>query len=71
MTLSSYEAHWRRWPDFRRRVGEARAFAGQWLRARSEAEKEGPFDFEVSPELEAEASIAERIRLARRHLRRG
>lgn len=71
MTLSSYEAHWRRWPDFRRRVGEARAFARQWLASRSEAAKERPFDFEVSPQLEAGASIAERIRLARRHLRRG
>lgn len=71
MTVSSYEAHWRRWPDFRRRVREARTFAGLWLRARSEALREGPFEFEVSPELEAGPSIAERIRLARRHLRRG
>src|SRR5688500_11572223 len=71
MTLSSYEAHWRRWPDFRRRVGEARAFARLRLQARREAEGERPFDFEVPPELEAEPTIAERIRLARRHLRRG
>jgi hypothetical protein len=71
MTVSSYEAHWRRWPDFRRRVGEARAFARLWLRTRSEAGRDGPFDSDVSPELEAGPSIAERIRLARRHLRRG
>ncbi|HEX8512973.1 MAG TPA: hypothetical protein VF688_07680, partial [Allosphingosinicella sp.] len=38
MTLSSFEAHWRRWPDFRRRVSEARAFAGAYLDARREAE---------------------------------
>jgi hypothetical protein len=71
MTVSSYEAHWRRWPDFRRRVAEARAFASLWLEARSEAEGDRPFDFEVTPELEAGPTIAERIRLARRHLRRG
>ena len=71
MTLSSYEAHWRRWPDFRRRVAEARAFANLWLQARGEAEGDRPFDLEVPPELEAVPTIAERIRLARRHLRRG
>lgn len=70
MTLSSYEAHWRRWPDFRRRVAEARAFARLWLQSRSDSQRDGPFDFEESPELEAAATIAERIRLARRHRRR-
>lgn len=71
MTLSSYERHWRRWPDFRRRVAEARAFAHRWLQARVDSERGVPFDFDVSPELEAVATIDERIRLARRHLRRG
>ncbi|HEX8239866.1 MAG TPA: hypothetical protein VF574_09025 [Allosphingosinicella sp.] len=71
MTLSSYEAHWRRWPDFRRRVAEAKAFGRLWVEARSGAGREGPFEFEVPPELEAETTIAERIRLARRHRRRG
>lgn len=71
MTLSSYEAHKRRWPDFRRRVAEARAFAHLWLQSRSDLERDGPFDFEVPPELEAVPTIAERIRLARRHRRRG
>jgi hypothetical protein len=71
MTVSSFEAHWRRWPDFRRRVSEARAFACLYLEAASEAGREGPFDFEVSPEQEAKPSIAERIHLARRHKGRG
>lgn len=67
MTLSSYEAHWRRWPDFRRRVKEARAFAGQWLSRRSEALRDRPLDFEDLPEPDSEPSIADRINLARRH----
>jgi hypothetical protein len=71
MTLSSYEAHWRRWPDFRRRVREARASAALWLDSRSEAGLEAAYDFGVSPELEAGPTIAERIRLARRHKGRG
>ncbi len=61
----------RRWPDFRRRVAEARAFARLWLQARSDKERDGPFDFDLSKELEAVATIAERLRLARRHRRRG
>ena len=66
MTISSYEAHWRRWPDFRRRVSEARVFAGQWLSVR--AERERPFDFGDLPEVEAPPlSIAELIRMVRRH----
>lgn len=71
MTLSSYEAHWRRWPDFRRRVSEARAFAGAYLDARCEAERGEPFDFGDWPELDSEPSIADRIHLARRHKGRG
>ncbi len=71
VTLSSYEAHWRRWPDFRRRVSEARAFAGAYLRARYEAELAGPFEFEDRPDLERGPSIADRINLARRHKGRG
>jgi hypothetical protein len=71
MTLSSYEAHWRRWPDFRRRVSEARAFAGAYLDARREAERARPYEFDDRPELEWEPSIADRINLARRHKGRG
>lgn len=67
MTLSSFEAHWRRWPDFRRRVAEARAFASLWLRSRIEAGRTEAFEFDVSQELEAGVSIAQRINLARRH----
>jgi hypothetical protein len=67
MTLSSFEAHWRRWPDFRRRVREARAFAEAYLTALCEAERGGGFDFEDWPEPNPGPSIADRIRLARRH----
>lgn len=66
MTVSSYEAHRRRWPDFRRRVTEAKAFGRLWLQAREE-EGRGVDEIEVSPECEAAVTIAERIRLARRH----
>jgi hypothetical protein len=67
MTLSSYEAHWRRWPDFRRRVSEARAFASLRLEAWAEAERERPW----RPDGEAiEAvpvpTIAEAIAVVRR-----
>jgi hypothetical protein len=70
MTLSSYEAHWRRWPDFRRRVSEARAFAGLSLDARREAEGERPFE----PDWEAiealpQPGIAEMLRVMERHYR--
>lgn len=70
MTLSSYEAHWRRWPDFRRRVSEARAFARIRLDAALEAERERTWE----PDWEAiEAlpmpGIAETIRLVQRHRR--
>lgn len=68
MTLSSYEAHWRRWPDFRRRVAEARRFAGLWLDSRREAASGEAI--EVTAEMEAQVSIADRINLARRHKRR-
>jgi hypothetical protein len=71
LTLSSYEAHWRRWPDFRRRVSEARAFAGAYLDALCEAERGRSLDFEDWPEPGPEPSIARRIRLARRHKGRG
>jgi hypothetical protein len=71
MTLSSFEAHRRRWPDFRRRVGEARAFAGAYLEARGEAQRARLPDFEDWPEPDCEPSIAARIRLARRHKGRG
>jgi hypothetical protein len=57
MTLSSYEAHWRRWPDFRRRVSEARAFAGPYLEAALEAERERGFDFGDPDELEAPPAV--------------
>jgi hypothetical protein len=67
MTVSSYEAHWRRWPDFRRRVSEARAFAGLYLDSAREARREGPFDFTEAAESVPRPSIAEAIRLVRRH----
>ncbi|MGA9580810.1 MAG: hypothetical protein WBR13_02440 [Allosphingosinicella sp.] len=67
MTVSSYEAHWRRWPDFRRRVREARAFAALWVSSRSAAAPEEAFDSALADSVEAEASIAERINYARRH----
>jgi hypothetical protein len=70
MTVSSYEAHWRRWPDFRRRVSEARAFAGLSLRARSEARQDGPFEFTAAADAIAPLpTIAEILRLAIRHRR--
>jgi len=70
MTISSYEAHWRRWPDFRRRVREARAFASLWLEAKCEAERARPFDYGDPDELGASPlSIAELIRMVRRHKR--
>jgi hypothetical protein len=72
MTLSSYEAHWRRWPDFRRRVSEARAFAGLWLEARIELDSERPWE----PDWEAvealpQPSIADTIRVVRRRRQGG
>lgn len=65
--LSSYEAHWRRWPDFRRRVEAARAFARLRIEAMAEAERRRPWE----PDWDAiEAipppTIAEAIRIARR-----
>lgn len=69
MTLSSFEAHWRRWPDFRRRVAEARAFAGLWLDSRREAESGEAFELDVTAEMEERVSIADRINLAVRHKR--
>lgn len=70
MTLSSYEAHWRRWPDFRRRVSEARAFAGSYLEAKCEAERARPFDFGDPDEAGTPPlSIDALIRMVRRHRR--
>lgn len=73
MTVSSYEAHRRRWPDFRRRIEAARAFAGRRLAAAAEARRESPPDlrdaFEAAdriPDFPPGATIAERINLARR-----
>jgi len=70
MTVSSYERHWRRWPDFRRRVREARAFASLWLGAALEAERGRPFDFGDPDALDTPPlSIDELIRMVRRHKR--
>lgn len=73
MTLSSYEAHWRRWPDFRRRVAEARAFARLRLEAQMVAERERPVDpdalfdrIDDLPDFPPGLTIADRINLARR-----
>ena len=63
VTASSYEAHWRRWPDFRRRVREARAFARLWL----EAIPERPFELDLeAADAIAPPSVAEALRLVRR-----
>lgn len=73
MTLSSYEAHHRRWPDFRRRVREARAFASERLEAAVEADAERPLDLDLdldSVEEIAPPSIAEALAIVRRHRRR-
>ncbi len=70
MTVSSYEAHWRRWPDFRRRVREARAFAAAWIGAASAAKRARPFHFGNPDETGAPPpSIDEAIRMVRRHRR--
>jgi hypothetical protein len=70
VTLSSYEAHWRRWPDFRRRVREARAFASQWLEAAIEARRGEPFDFGDPDSLDTPPlSIEELIRMVHRYRR--
>lgn len=70
MTLSSYEAHWRRWPDFRRRVSEARAFGSERIEAEIEARAEGPFDLPEGlddlPDFPPGLTIADLINLARR-----
>ena len=67
MTLSSFEAHRRRWPDFRRRVAEARAFARLRLEARMEAERERPLELDwEAVEALPMPGIAETIRAVRR-----
>jgi hypothetical protein len=70
MTLSSYEAHHRRWRDFRRRVREARAFASARLEAALEAEAGRPLevDFDATDRLPP-PSIAEALAVVRRHRR--
>jgi hypothetical protein len=72
MTISSLEAHLRRWPDFRRRVEKARAFAQ--IRIEGELEAEHARAMERSPRFEPEPvpTIDEMIRLVRWHIgRRG
>ena len=71
MTLSSYEAHLRRWPHFRRRVEAARAFGRLRIQAMAEAERERPWE----PDWEAidavpVPTIAEALRIVQR-ARRG
>jgi hypothetical protein len=68
MTVSSYEAHWRRWPDFRRRVAEARAFAALWLESRPKPDLDLAALAAAADAL-TPPTIAEAIRLARRHRR--
>lgn len=70
MTLSSYEAHWRRWPDFRRRVKRARALARARIEAmereRLERPAELPWPDEDLPDWPPGMTVADRINLARR-----
>jgi hypothetical protein len=70
MTLSSLEAHLRRWPDFRRRVNETLAIGR--IRLEVELEAEHAWAMERSPrfELEPLPTIDEMIRLVRRHIGR-
>jgi hypothetical protein len=71
MTLSSYERHWRRWPDFRRRVAEARAFARLRIELEIEAERERPFEMDwEAVEAVPPPTIEEALRVVRR-ARRG
>jgi hypothetical protein len=66
MTLSSYEAHWRRWPDFRRRVSDARLS----LETQIELDAERVFepDWEAAEAL-PEPGIEETIRVVMRRNR--
>jgi hypothetical protein len=70
MTESSLEAHLRRWPDFRRRVGEARAFAGLLIEAEREAAWDAPIDAPELLEPEPARTIDEIIRHVARHISR-
>jgi hypothetical protein len=70
MTLSSLEAHLRRWPDFRRRVDETLAFGRLRLEAELEAEHERAIEWPETVEPEPVQSIDALIRLVRRHIRR-
>ncbi|HEX8225307.1 MAG TPA: hypothetical protein VF605_15950 [Allosphingosinicella sp.] len=67
MTLSSYEAHWRRWPDFRRRVESARAFARFRIEAMVETERERPWESDwAAIEALPQPGIAEALRVVER-----
>jgi hypothetical protein len=67
MTVSSLEAHLRRWPDFRRRVEAALATGRVRLEAALKAEAERPFDPCDLPEPAGPLpTIDELIRVARR-----
>lgn len=67
MTLSSYEKHWKRWPDFRKRVEAARAFARLRIEPMAEAERRRPWqpDWDAIEAL-PKPSIAEMIRVVER-----
>lgn len=67
MTISSYEAHARRWPDFARRVREARLFASMRVRA---AWKAQPFDFANLPADLRGPALAEMYAIVREHMTR-
>jgi hypothetical protein len=70
MTLSSLEAHLRRWPDFRRRVDETLASGRIRLAAALEAEQERPIEMPEAVEPGPAWSMDELIRLVRRHIGR-
>jgi hypothetical protein len=70
MTLSSLEAHLRRWPDFRRRVDETLAFGRLRLEAELEAEHARAMEWSPRFETGPVPTIDEMIRLVRRHIGR-
>ncbi|HEY0414306.1 MAG TPA: hypothetical protein VGD66_14315 [Allosphingosinicella sp.] len=72
MTVSSYEAHRRRWPDFRRRVAEALAIGRVRIEARLEAEAEAGAErlldlFDRAERLEDDRTYEQVMRLVVRH----
>jgi hypothetical protein len=73
MTVSSLEAHLRRWPDFRRRVKAALAIGRVRLEARLEMEREAArergYDFGDPEEVKIDMTVAEMIRMVRRRRR--